>query len=330
MKLSWTKTIGSFFLAGVLTAPAWAAGSAVPGTVNYVEGQVTIGSEPVDAQSIGSTILQPGQSLITDNGKAEILLTPGVFLRLDNASSARMLSAGLTNTQVALEKGRAMVEVAEIHHENNLRITEDGRSTELLKTGLYEFDAVHNQVRVFSGKAVVFDGDRKVTINGGHRVDFNIQGKLKAEEFDKKQYQQSDLYRWSNLRSSYLAEANVDAARVYVSNGYYGPGWFGAGWYWDPWYDAYTFIPSGGIFYSPFGWGFYSPLVVYRSPVFFAGPRYVHHFGPTFHGPVIVGRPPIGEFHSRPAFGGAYGRAGGFGHAGDFHGGAGGHFGARR
>ena len=43
----------------------------------------------------------------------------------------------------------------------------------------------------------------------------------------------------------------------------------GLGWYWDPWLGAYTFVPAGGVFYGPFGWGFYSPIAVYRSPFFF-------------------------------------------------------------
>jgi hypothetical protein len=299
MKLSWMKVIGSSFLAGVLTASAWAAANAVPGTVNYVEGQVAIGEQTLDAHSVG-TGLQPGQSITTETGKAEILLTPGVFLRVDDQSSVRVVASSLTDTEVAVEQGRAMVEVGEIHPENNLRVTEHGVSTQLLKTGLYDFDAAQKRVRVFSGKAKLFDGDREVTIDGGHQVDFNVQGKLRPEKFDKEQYQQSDLYRWSSLRSSYLAEANVDAARVYVNNGYYGPGWVGAGWYWNPWFGSYTFIPADGFFYSPFGWGFYSPLVVFRAPVFFVGHPFVHTFTPAFH-PVVVTRPVVtGRFRSGP------------------------------
>jgi len=42
---------------------------------------------------------------------------------------------------VALQKGRAMVEVADIHPENNVRVTEGGASAQLLKAGLYDFDA---------------------------------------------------------------------------------------------------------------------------------------------------------------------------------------------
>jgi hypothetical protein len=331
MKLSWMKmkVTGAFLLAGALTAPALAAASAVPGTVNYIEGQVMIGDQALDTHSVG-TALQAGQSISTNNGKAEILLTPGVFLRLDDSSSAQMMAAGLTDTEVTLEQGHAMVEVTEIHPENNLRITEDGVSTRLLKTGLYDFDATQNQVRVFSGKAAVLDGDREVNVDGGHQLDLNVEGKLKTEKFDKDQYQQTDLYRWSSLRSSYLAEANVDAARVYVNNGYYGPGWVGAGWYWNPWYGAYTFIPAGGFFYSPFGWGFYSPLVVFRAPVSFVGHPFVHTFGPGFHS-VVVARPLVtGGFRAGAVASGprvvARGMGGGMVHGGGgVHGG--GHFG---
>src|SRR5262249_43891659 len=87
---------------------------------------------------------------------------------------------------------------------------------------------------------------------------------------------QDQLYRWSKLRSSYLAEANNDAARIYTGNS-----WYGGGWYWDPWFGTYTFIPANGIFYSPFGWGFYSPALIYTGPAF---------FGPRFH--TFVGFPP--------------------------------------
>jgi hypothetical protein len=304
MKLSRLKIVASFFLAGVLTLPAWAAKTGQPGSINYIEGQVSINEQPVDTQSIGSVTLQPGQSLTTGNGKAEVLLTPGVFLRVGDSSSIGMVSASLIDTAVKLDEGRAMVEVTEIHPQNDLRVTQNGVTTQLQKTGLYDFDAAQNQIRVFSGKAVIFDEDHKITIDGGRRVDLNRESGVKPEKFDKDSYRESDLYRWSSLRSSYVAEANVDAARVYVSNGYYGPGWVGAGWYWDPWYGAYTFIPADGFFYSPFGWGFYSPLVIYRSPVFFArGPFVVHHFGPDFH-PGFEGARGFGgrpDFHPGPA-----------------------------
>jgi uncharacterized membrane protein YgcG len=290
MKTLGFKAIGSFILAATLSTFSWATTTsprpALPGTLNYVEGSASIGNQSLSSNSIGSADLAAGQILATQNGKAEVLLTPGVFLRLDDNSAVKMISPSITNTELDVNQGNALIEVSEIHPENDIRISEDGATTRLLKTGLYGFDAAQDQLRVFDGKAVVHEGQHQITVKGGHELALNADGKLKAQKFNKKEYEQSDLYRWSSLRSSYLAEANMDAARIYVSNGWYGPGW-GAGWFWDPWFSAYTFLPGDGLFYSPFGWGFYSPGFFYRSGFYGAGYGYgyFHHFGPGYHAP---------------------------------------------
>jgi len=190
-------------------------GSAVPGTLNYVEGQVSLGSQPLNSKSIGSAVLESGQSITTENGKAEVLLTPG----------------------------------------------------------------------------------------------------------------------WSSLRSAYLAEANVDAAPGYIYADGFGPGWYGAGWYWDPWFSAYTFIPGDGIFYSPFGWGFYSPFFEFDAPFFFGDRDHFHHHfdhdlrgwgpGPHYAAGVRGGGFHAGHGYAAPQGGHASNgfRAGGGGHAGGFYGG---------
>ena len=307
MRLSRFQALASLLLAAVLSAPAWGANTdtkaAIPGTLNYVEGQASIGDQPLQSNDIGSAQLQAGQTLSTGNGKAEVLLTPGVFLRLGSNSSVQMISPNLATTEVAVDQGSAMLEVSQIYPQNDIRINENGATARIQKTGLYAFDATQGQIRVFDGKAEVLDGDRHVTVKGGHEVTLNEtteNGKLKARGFDKQQYEDSDLYRFSSLRSSYLAEANVSSARVYVANGWYGPGWIGAGWYWNPWFSTYTFIPADGFLFSPFGWGFYSPLFAYRAPVFVGG---FHHFGVGYHAPVVVGRRgAFGHAIGRPAF----------------------------
>jgi len=278
-----------------------------PGSLNYVEGQVSIDAQAMNDQSVGSAKLEPGQSVATEQGKAEILLTPGAFLRLGDNSLVKMISSGLTNTEVQVQKGRAMVEIAEIHDENNLRVDLSGASTRLLKTGLYDFDADRNQVRVFDGKVTVQENGAQIEVKDGRDLSVNSGGSLKSGKFDKQMYE-DDLYNWSSLRSKYLAEANSDAAQSYVVGG---NSWLGTGWYWDPWYDAYTFIPGDGFLYSPFGWGFYSPWWAYRSPFFSFG-HFHHDFDRDFHG---------GGFHHG---GGAGNAGGGFHHGGGAGNGGGG------
>jgi hypothetical protein len=362
--LRWTLS-AIFFLAAILSAPSSLladtnSASAVPGTLNYVEGNASIGSEALNSKSIGSAQLQPGQSLGTQTGKAEVLLTPGVFLRVGDDSSVKMISPSLTNTEVAIQKGEAIVEVDEIHPENDLRFTADGTTATLRKNGLYDFDVNQGELRVFDGEASLENEGKSVTVKGGHELALSANAPLKTRKFNKKDYEESDLYRWSSLRSAYMAEANVNAAGLYVDNGFgpWGPGWWGAGWYWDPWFAGFTFIPGDGIFYSPFGWGFYSPWWVYSAPYYgyLDRPGYYHHFttdvrnwGPGGHyveGPNYAhgiyrgpGSARGGGFHSGPMMaargfagfhGGRFGAArpgggfsgGGF-HGGGFHGGVG-------
>jgi hypothetical protein len=308
-----------------LALPAWGqvqnSRRAQPGTINYVEGHATIGPQELSASSEGNVDLQNGQTLATQDGKVEVLLTPGVFLRVAPNSAVKMVSADLANTEVAVTAGRAMVEVADISKDNNIRVDVNESSTRLLDKGLYDFDAALNDVRVFKGKAQLVDMDQRVKISGSHKVTLNASGKLKSVDFDTRQ-NEDDFFRWCALRSGYLSEASAEEAREYIGTGpgWYGPGWYGTGWYWDPWFDSYTFVPADGIFYSPFGWGFYSPIFIYHSPFFYGGfYGRAHSFGDV-HEPYGHGFEPRGGFQG--GVGGFHG-GGGF-QGGGFHGGGGG------
>jgi hypothetical protein len=360
MKLLQAQGFVGLFLAALLSAPAWAtnagSNSAVPGTLNYVEGQASIADQTLDHNAVGKATLEVGQSLNTDTGKAEILLTPGVFLRVGDNSSVTMQASGLADTELRVNQGHAMVEVDQIYPQNDLRIIEGDSTARIMKPGLYDFDLQQREMRVFDGEAMVQDGDKQIKLKAGHELAVTNNSPEKAEKFDKKAMNGDDLYRWSSLRSDYVAEANVDAARIVVADGWgsgfwgpgwgYGPGWGWGGWYWDPWFSAFTFMPGGGIFYSPFGWGFYSPGLVYRAP--FYGGHFYHTFnaanvrawgpGPHYatsrtysHGVYTGAGAERGAFHSgammaRGGFGGGMHAEGGFhgGEGGGFHGGGGG------
>src|SRR5262249_32713979 len=160
--------------------------TAYPGTLNYVDGQASVGGKAVDSKAIGTVQLEAGQTLDTQNGKAEVLLTPGVFLRVGDNSRVKMISPSLTDTDVELEKGEAMVEVSEIHPEKRLVVEQSGGASRLVKTGIYEFDANQGQVRVFDGEALVQanENDKQIKVKGGHEIDLNAAS-MKSHGFDK-------------------------------------------------------------------------------------------------------------------------------------------------
>jgi hypothetical protein len=309
----------------MLGVSAFAAEPARPGTVNYVEGAVYVEGQPLNSKDIGNAALEAGQELRTGTGKAEVLLTPGVFLRLDSNSTVKMVSPNLTLTQVELEKGRAAVEVDEIHEQNDLQVIDAGVTTRLNKTGYYEFDTNKPEAMVFKGmaKAEVADGKWR-EIKGHHELMLTggENGKPLAQEkpadFDTNV--PDELYNWSNLRSQYLAEANNEIAGEYYGAGY-APG-YGAGGCWDPYAFDYTYV-GFEPFYSPFGWGFYPyGWGGWYGGGWYGGGRYrghgPYHYG-GYHGGYAHGAEG-GGFHG----GGGGFHGGGMG-GGGFHGGGGGH-----
>ncbi|HLJ17383.1 MAG TPA: FecR domain-containing protein, partial [Bryobacteraceae bacterium] len=257
----------------------WGANTARPGSVNYVEGQVTLNGAPLNSTSIGVAEVQPGQMLETQQGKAEMLLTPGVFIRLDDNSRLKMINPSLIDTRVELVHGKAMLEVTELMKENHIVVLDAGATTTVEKRGLYEFDANNPRVSVYDGEALVTADDKQIKLKKGRET--ALTGRLHAQKFDRK-YEDS-LYAWSNVRSETLSQASTSYARAYVGGGWgypgWGyPGWYGAGWYWNPWFDMYSFIPGDGIFYSPFGWGFYSPGFIGYAPLYYGGVYYGGHY----------------------------------------------------
>lgn len=308
MKMPSVKPVVLLSLASVF-APGFAQQSANqgrPGTINYVEGQASLEGRQVSSKSVGQTELQAGQYLSTANGKVEVLLTPGVFLRLGADSTVKMVTPDLTHTEVLLERGRAEVEADHLYSQNRILIDQKGGQTQIVKNGLYEFNADDNTVRTFDGKAVVYPGDnlqsdvKPVEVKGGRQIAMTGEP-TRPVKFDRDR-SEDDLYRWSSLRSQYLGEASENLAAQYAG---YGPGFggFAPGWDWDPALYSYTWLPGGGPFFSPFGYGFYSPGFLYGGGLGYGG-----YYGGGYYR------------------GGYYGRGGFRGGGGGFHGGgSGGH-----
>ncbi len=294
-----------FTLLAILATSSLAvrAESVVPGTLNYEEGSVSLDGQGLTAASIGKSSVGENQVLTTAQGKAEMLLTPGVILRLGENSSVRMLSTNLTDTRVALLRGEATVEVTELFKENHIQVAVDGFNTTLLKRGLYEFNADHPQVAVYDGQVAVAGNDKQVNVKQGHEA--QLTGAVAVSKFDRKT-QQDRLYAWSNLRSEYEAQASAQSAQLVYAGG--DPYWYGAGWYWNPWWGAYGFLPGDGNLYSPFGWPFFSPGFAYYAPIYFRQPFVAGGRG-FVGGRAVTGRAPSSGFSrgfAAPRVGGGF------------------------
>ena len=297
---AWRTTFAILGLT-VLGAPAFGANPGRPGAVNYVEGAAYLDGQPLNNRNVGGLTMNAGEELTTAAGKAEVLLTPGVYLRVDDRSAVKMISPDLALTQVEVDRGRAGVEVDQLFPQNDVQIVDGGVTTQLVKTGYYEFDANHfngdgPEAMVFKGRAEVEIGDGKYeAVKSHHEVALVQDAHLKTVNFDA-HGTGDDLYNWSSLRSQYLAEANNQIAGEYA----YGPGFY-PGWYWDPYAWDYTFI-GANPFFSPFGWGFYPWGGFYGGGFygrgFYRAGAYRHRFYGGFHGHPGYGfRGGAGSFH---------------------------------
>jgi hypothetical protein len=240
--------------------------SAHSGMVHYVEGSVYVSERKLEPKFGQFPALRNDEVLRTENGKAEVLLTPGVFLRVADHSSVRMLSNQLSDTRIEVLTGSVMVECDELLPDNNLSLVYHGDSIRLEKHGLYRLDTEPAQFRVYDGRAVVQTGLGQLTLKSSKET--SLTGVLTAEHFNRELA--DDLVLWNRERSGYLAYASVSAAQSLRSSG---SAWTSGGWGWSSLLDEFTFIPGSGRIYSPFGCEFWSPFVTgnynYLPPYFY-------------------------------------------------------------
>jgi len=260
------------------------------GVIQYVEGRAYLGDKPIEPKFGQFPDIKENQEFRTEDGRAEILLTPGVFLRVGENSSVRMLSTRLTDTRVEVLSGSAIVECNEMPKDNAVELVYKKDSVSLQKQGLYRLDTEPARFQVFEGEAVATDPSGQLTLKGGKQT--NLAGVLMAENFDRKAEDQDALYRWSDRRASYVAQANVASATAvgnnytsggsgYGGSGYGGYGYggglgygggfgynplFQGGWAFNPMFGMYTYLPYSGFGYSPFGYTYYSPTTVAYAP----------------------------------------------------------------
>lgn len=268
-------TVLSGLFVGAMCAMPQATISARPGVVNYIEGHAYVDGQELNASKLKGVALYANQTLSTDIGKAEILLTPGVFLRVGDNSAIRMISPSLTDTQFEVTKGEAMVEAAQVVKDNDITAIDHGAVIRIEKPGLYRIEAgTPPSVSVYDGKADVQIGASNQQVKKGREL--VLSAGLKPQKFDKKR--EDDLYAWSNVRSEYEAGASYASARTAAAaagaNGGFAYGFgggFGPGWYYNSPWNSWAWLPGDGYAFSPFGYGFFSPGYVGYAPVIVGG-----------------------------------------------------------
>jgi len=229
--------------------------SAHSGVLNHSIGEVTINGQAPHPKAGTFAEVKENQELETQIGRAELLLTPGAFLRAGENSAVRMESNKLSDTKLAFLKGSAILDIVEVVAGNAVAVHYQDYNVSFVKKGIYRFDSEPAQLRVYSGEAVVTHGGTSIHVKEGRAVPFTPA--LVVGKFDNRNG--DELYRWAKRRSEYIAVANLSAARKANSSSYTSGG--GSSWAYNPFYGMYTFIPGSGMLCDPF-----TPYACYYSP----------------------------------------------------------------
>lgn len=220
-----------------------------PGTLNAFTGEVWINGVSAGPTDAGRTTLETGRVIKTGEGMAELLLTPGSFLRLGSHSELALEAAGKPGVRVRLRTGEALMEVLDL--EAPIVLEQNGVTAVIRKPGLYDFRAKRAVMAVYAGEAQFSKGTKQIIAGMG----FGARTRS-LREVETHPDSGSAIFLWSNLRSELLSSQSAAIAQAHASDtdNRHAPAW-----YWNPWSASYTYLSASGAVAGPFGYRYYSP-----------------------------------------------------------------------
>ncbi|MGA8030313.1 MAG: hypothetical protein WB992_24480 [Bryobacteraceae bacterium] len=268
--------------------------SARSGVIHFSEGAVFVNDQPLDQKYGTFPNIKEGSTLRTEQGRAEVLLTPGVFLRIDENSSIRMAANALNDTRVEFLRGAVIVDSVDAPAQIPVTTIYKDDQVRFLKPGIYRLDSEPAPlVQAYSGEAEVTQDGKASKLDTSHLYFFAAG--METQKFDDGT--DDAFYAWAKDRGEAIASQNQVAAQTLKDPGDVdnGPGVpldpnFGIG---TPNYGSGmpSYTPLGGIYsvggafynpYAPLGMGLFGAypvlypvyLVPYRlTPVHSKWPR---------------------------------------------------------
>jgi hypothetical protein len=174
------------------------------GLVPYARGQVFLDGKSLRIGRGDYIQMKNGQSLSTKQGRAELLLSFGAYLRLGEGGSLRMEQNSLDGTQLTFEQGSALIEVVEKIKANPISIKLSAGVIEIKEPGLYRLDSNPSELRVYEGDALAYNGKNKIKVKESRSI--RLDGDFAQSTFDPNVA--DALHGWAAERSFALFIAN--------------------------------------------------------------------------------------------------------------------------
>ena len=259
--------------------------TAKAGGVNYAQGTVNI----IRQEGKSGLLLKGDAVEVRDrvstgaDGRAEILLNPGSYLRVGENSEFEFKTTQLEDLQIRVIRGSVMLEV---FADNDFRVAVSTSKSEygLVESGVYRIDVTGDgnaRIEVWKGKAEIGDAVLK-----GGRTASSLDGQVAVAKFDRDD--RDGFETWSRDRAKELAKATNSlkdrTLRTSLMRSFLGGRWnmynsFGL-WVYDASFGRYCFLPFGYGWSSPYGYGFGANIGWYGLPQ-------VVYYPPTYGSPII-------------------------------------------
>src|SRR5215204_5409721 len=211
------------------------------------------------------------------DGRVEILLNPGSYLRVGGNSEIELSDNTLANLEVRLIRGTAIVEATGADGVDlNINISTPHTKLAIVRQGLYRLNVVPGdatELIVRKGRVILSDSHTKV--KGGNKVVFSATNVTVAKLTKEEKKTKEDVDVWSKERAETLAKANRRISERMLTSA------FASYRNWDPfsrrslglWFynsrsACYTFLPFFYGLGSPYG-SFYTTSIY--SPYFYNG-----------------------------------------------------------
>jgi FecR protein len=268
--------------------------SAKAGGINAITGQASVYSRgDADWQQLMITDdLNAGDRVRTANdGRVEILLNPGSYLRVGGNSEVELSNNALDNVEVRLIRGTAIVEATGADGiDLNINISTPHTKLAIVRQGLYRLNVVPGdatELIVRKGRVILSDSHTKV--KGGNKVVFSGTAVSVAKLTNEEKKLAEDVDVWSKQRAETLAKANRRITNAMFQSAFasyrdFDPwsrntfGW----WFYNRGANCYTFLPFYFGWTSPYGNSYTNTF--YGGPTFYPASRPYGNNWPTASG----------------------------------------------
>jgi FecR-like protein len=253
-------------VAAPFPASAQSVVSTHSGLIYFFEGSVFLGDQPLQQKFGSFPDIGEGRQLRTEHGRAEVLLTPGVMLRIDENSAIRLISDKLSDTRVELLGGSGILESDGSEADPSDTLIFQNWQVRVPRQGVYRIDADPARIEVYKGEAEVSTADQTATaaVRQGETLPLAAvllpQAAAPAEP--------DSFKKWAMSRSQAVSADNAIAAQILDDPNQIDTSGAALG--------AFSYFPLTGLpgISNPYGLSFWSPYQPSWSSAYFPAYRY--------------------------------------------------------